>query len=137
MSRTTGETTLEVLSRLAAKPGVQSTLVLSKNDGSIIRSTGLLAQSTNAPSSPATESFGNVSATDGGPNGLGSDADKDAEKVARMVFSFMSSAQSFAEGMNASDEMRLLRLRTRRNEIVIVPDPKFLLVVIQDAPSAQ
>lgn len=137
MSRITGEATLENLSRLAVKPGVQSTLVLSKTDGSIIRSTGLLAESTIAPSSPGNESFGNVSANGGGHETLDNDTGKDAKKVARMVFSFVSAAQSFAEGMNTSDEMRLLRLRTRKYEIVIVPDPKFLLVVIQDTPSAQ
>lgn len=77
-----------------------------------------------------------------------------AESVARMVFSFVSGAQDFVEGMDGSDDMRLLRLRTRKSEIVIVPglsfgsksqmnkaltfesDPKFLLVVIHDAPQA-
>lgn len=46
---------------------------------------------------------------------------KSAENVARMVFSFVSSAKAFTEGMDESDEVKLLRLRTRRNEIVIVP----------------
>ena len=38
-----------------------------------------------------------------------------------MVFAFVAGAKAFTEGMDKSDEVRLLRLRTRRNEIVIVP----------------
>lgn len=35
-----------------------------------------------------------------------------------------------------SDELRLLRLRTKRRELVVVPDPKFILVVFHDTPPA-
>ena len=113
--------TLENLSRLAAKPGVQSTLVLSKTDGSIIQSTGLLAKSTTTPSSLDNASFGDAPADGGRHEGTNHDTGKDAETVAKMVFSFMSAAQTFVEGISTSDEMRLLRLRTRKNEIVIAP----------------
>lgn len=34
------------------------------------------------------------------------------------------------------DEVRLLRLRTRKQEIVIVPDSKYLLIVVHDTPPA-
>ncbi len=44
-----------------------------------------------------------------------------AEEVAQMVFAFVAGAKAFTEGMDKSDEVRLLRLRTRKNEIVIVP----------------
>lgn len=44
-----------------------------------------------------------------------------AEAVAKMVFSFVTSAKAFAEGMDKADEVKLLRMRTRQNEIVIVP----------------
>ncbi len=50
---------------------------------------------------------------------------KNAEEVARMVFSFVSGARDFAEGMDDGDEVKLLRLRTRKNEIVIVPGQYF------------
>lgn len=46
---------------------------------------------------------------------------KGAESVARMVFSFVSGAQDFVRSMDGTDDMRLLRLRTRKNEIMIVP----------------
>lgn len=42
-----------------------------------------------------------------------------------MVFTFVAGAKAFTEGMDKSDEVRLLRLRTRKNEIVIVPGMSF------------
>lgn len=38
--------------------------------------------------------------------------------------------------ISEQDEMRLLRLRTKKQEIVIVPDAKYVLTVIHDTPSA-
>ena len=109
---------------------MQSTLILSKTDGSIIRSTGLLAE----PTSADDLSLGNTSLNGDGYTGRDARtaggsrheesrtaSSKSAEDVAGMVFSFVSGAQEFVEGMDATDNMRLLRLRTRKNEVVIVP----------------
>ncbi|KAL8711780.1 MAG: hypothetical protein Q9225_007072 [Loekoesia sp. 1 TL-2023] len=127
-------TTLENLARLAAKPGVQSTLVLSKSDGSIIRSTGLLANSAIPQSSEAStngnglgqESNNSLATTL--KNGTtfdeqkdGNDRGKTAEYIARLVFAFLAAANEFADGMENEDDTKLLRMRTRKNEIVIVP----------------
>jgi dynein light chain roadblock-type len=38
-----------------------------------------------------------------------------------MVWSFTSAAGSLVEGLDKEDEVRLLRLRTKKNELVIVP----------------
>lgn len=127
--------TLENLSRLATKPGVQSTLILSKSDGSIIRSTGLLASS--PASSPSTQDppVGNGNGQSGSEeaadairgrneysgNGKVEAKGNTAEEIARMVFAFVAGAKAFTECMDKSDEVKLLRLRTRKNEIVIVP----------------
>lgn len=139
--------TLENLSRLASKPGVQSTLVLSKADGSIIKSTGLLAtpaekvpseSSTTRKSAGEENSAMSSTALNGGDHflesGAGEDRSKTAEHIARLVFTFLSAANEFAEGIEKEDDTKLLRMRTRKNEIVIVPDAKFVLVVIHDAP---
>lgn len=124
--------TLENLSRLASKPGVQSTLILSKSDGSIIRSTGLLASSSSSSQDPTVNN--GVSQNSPGEaadairgeseypgNGEVEAKGNTAEEVARMVFAFVAGAKAFTEGMDKSDEVKLLRLRTRKNEIVIVP----------------
>ena len=52
-------------------------------------------------------------------------ASKSIEDVARMVFSFVSAAGALVEDMDPEDDLKLLRLRTRKNEIVIVPGQSF------------
>ena len=129
--------TLDHLTRLASKPGVQSTLIISKADGSIIRSTGLLSSSPAVSSAASLHS--SVSSTSPMNHGPDSDTAKEthdeaggysdkregcaqtAEDVAKMVYSFVSAAGGLVEGLNRGDEVRLLRLRTKKNELVIVP----------------
>ncbi|KAL9594874.1 MAG: hypothetical protein Q9219_006782 [cf. Caloplaca sp. 3 TL-2023] len=126
---------LDNLTRLAAKPNVKATLVLSKLDGSIIRSTGSLGSTPSAISSEAyidrnDLGHGNAIASavalsiehghdeyDEGESGRSI-----AEKFARMIFAFLSAANDFADGMEKGDDTKLLRMRTRNNEAVIVPD---------------
>jgi dynein light chain roadblock-type len=38
-----------------------------------------------------------------------------------MVWSFIKAAGSLVEGLDREDEVKLLRLRTKKNELVIVP----------------
>lgn len=115
---------------------MQSTLILSKSNGSIIRSTGLLATS----SLPPQETHDNVgngethngsrdfTATQGSSHLKDQDTKRNtAEDVARMVFSFVTAANAFAEGIDTADAVKLLRLRTRKHEIVIVPGKLFSL----------
>ena len=49
-----------------------------------------------------------------------------AEDLVRMVYGFVAGAENFTQGMDKSDEVKLLRLRTRKNEIVIYPGMKLL-----------
>jgi hypothetical protein len=44
-----------------------------------------------------------------------------AEDVARLVFKFVEAAGSFVDGLDKDEEVRLLRVRTKKNELVIVP----------------
>jgi dynein light chain roadblock-type len=55
-------------------------------------------------------------------------AQKNVEDVARMVFSFVSAAGALVEDMDSEDGLKLLRLRTRKNEIIIVPGQLFSLL---------
>lgn len=127
--------TLDSLSRLAAKPGVRSTLILSKVDGSIIRSSGLLASSLPASSASDVSSTAaaggsrNADTFEGGKMGGAyyevesneNPNEKRAEDVAKMVFSFVSGAGGLVQDIDEEDELKLLRIRTRKSEIVIVP----------------
>ncbi|KAI9878153.1 MAG: hypothetical protein M1830_001760 [Pleopsidium flavum] len=150
--------TTALLTRLASKPGVQSTLILSKADGSIIRTSGLISQpASSSPSAslkgstsggvvsssglnegPATtdmEATENSNGYEEGRGGGGAGM-KSAEEVARMVWTFVDAVGGLVVGLDAEDEAKLLRLRTKKNELVIVPDSKFLLVVIHETPPA-
>ena len=76
------------------------------------------------------------------------------EQMASVVWNFVRSAAGLVQGldvevifiscaminyrsnMSCQDEVKLLRLRTKKYELVIVPDSKYLLVVIHETPSA-
>ncbi|RYP90763.1 hypothetical protein DL770_003096 [Monosporascus sp. CRB-9-2] len=57
-----------------------------------------------------------------------------AHELAALVWGFLSSAGSLVDEVDAEDELKLLRLRTKKQEVVIVPEHKYLLVVIHDTP---
>ena len=44
-----------------------------------------------------------------------------AEDVAKRVFTFVNSANAFAGAMEEGDDVKLLRMRSKKNEVVIVP----------------
>jgi len=118
-----------LLTRLSQKPGVQSTLVLSRASGSIVRTSGLIA-TVSAPSPNATlPSNASITSKETSDSSLisrrASGSFRNAEEVARMVWSFMRAAGGLVEGLDPDDELKLLRIRTKRNELVIVPGMEF------------
>ncbi|KAF2749068.1 hypothetical protein M011DRAFT_466183 [Sporormia fimetaria CBS 119925] len=124
---------LSHLARLGQKPGVQSTLILSRDTGAILRTTGLISKATSAnpnstlPSSETGDSYTSARKE----SGLQS-----AEDVASMVWSFLGAAGSLVEKLDEEDEVKLLRLRMKKNELIIMPDPNFIHVMIHDTPLA-
>lgn len=71
----------------------------------------------------------------------GAEDDGDGDGVVRQVDGGVSGDGGSGSGAGAGagekeegdDEVKLLRLRTKRHEIVVVPDRKFLLCVVHDA----
>ncbi|KAL6230497.1 hypothetical protein BDW75DRAFT_222576 [Aspergillus navahoensis] len=195
-----------LLSHLTSRPGVQSTLILSRKNGSIIQTTGLLAPpkrtsvtsgastpvptpgtenaatdtptdtatDTTAPSSPSTKAETQqlqASSTTSAQTQSKPYQPTQAEALAAHIFAFVSAASNLslslsnppgedaggnsvhesglvngsgngngrdegeAEGSEGQDddEVKLLRLRTKKHEVVVVPDRKYLLCVVQDA----
>ena len=168
---------------------MQSTLILSRKDGSIIQCTGLLAQVT-AASHPAPNTTFPADVNLPSQSSESSPAPpipstpsiyqpSQAEALAAHIFTFLSSASalglslsrptakqnddsqitngfeggydSYGNGTSASreedrdddssdreeeDAVKLLRMRTRKHEIVVVPDRKYLLCVVHDAAHA-
>jgi len=172
-----------MLRGLTERPNVQSTLILSKKDGSIIRATGF-----DASEKPNTSNTGQSyqwSPAQGGTersdrhdgNGAGikvtsetnasQDEPKTVEVLASSIFDFVNSASALGltlgttsrltatsdrtprrptdresttternpedeiESRNGADEVQLLRLRTKHQEIIIFPDPNYICCVVQ------
>ncbi|RDW72650.1 uncharacterized protein DSM5745_07822 [Aspergillus mulundensis] len=203
-----------LLSHLTSRPGVQSTLILSRKDGSIIQTTGLLAPpkrpsvtseasapvpapgasedagpATDAATStdtttttdtetPSTETESQLQSATSTSTQTQTQAQSkpyqptQAESLAAHIFAFVSSASNLSlalanplDGKTSSangvgetglvngtgggtgtgegegegseglddDEVKLMRLRTKKHEVVVVPDRKYLLCVVQDA----
>ena len=111
-----------LLTRLSQKPSVQSTLVLARETGAIVRMAGLIStaaslNATHSPLEPSSATFSENKPPSEGTNGSLSKA----EEVARMVWNFVGTASGLVTGLDGEDEAKLLRLRTKKMELVIVP----------------
>ena len=139
------EETTRLLTRLAQKPGVKSTLVLSRSTGAVVRASGLvtsdvadsqqeLPNASGAPDTTLTPGAASSNEREAALNGLNGESKttktgtREAEEVAKLVWNFFKNAGDTVEGMfgagaegEGQDEVRLLRLRTRKNEVVVVP----------------
>lgn len=176
-----------MLRGLTERPNVQSTLILSRKDGSIIRATG--TDDTVARNSSASVNAYQWSQTreaKGGTEGLDRESMPTADKpddsadiqesakpveiLASTIFQFVNNANvlgetlgampwsgarpdgSFTAGVYATgldpskkgrsseddaengsrgDDVQLLRLRTKHQEIIIFPDPNYICCVVQ------
>ena len=125
------DSTIANLNRLSQKPGVQSTLILSRDTGGIVQSSGLDSREDSTNPDSALPPSNN--ALNGHTGGL-----RTAEDIARLVYNFVKTSVDMAQELNGTqdDELKLLRLRTKKNEIVIVPDAKYIAVVIHNTPPA-
>lgn len=139
------EESIALLARMSAKPGVQSTLILSRTDGAIVRADGLLAlKRRRASSSAADSSAGGLNDspsrnfhTPSKSNGTGGARDsailsgprrddeaggkQTGEEVARAVWKYVKATEGLVTDLDEEDEVKLLRVRTRKNELVVVP----------------
>ncbi|KAJ5742798.1 uncharacterized protein N7511_011199 [Penicillium nucicola] len=147
-----------LLSHLTSRPGVQSTLILSRKDGSIIQSTGQLAAPTSLEnsssrppiSSPSEPNPLSAQSTDSSPASPALACFGTGVSLARPAFGESPATGEATQeygvgkgpreedrdgdaGREEDDEVKLLRMRTRKHEIVVVPDRKYLLCVVHDA----
>ncbi|KAL2263093.1 hypothetical protein VTK26DRAFT_8251 [Humicola hyalothermophila] len=123
----------ETLGRLSKKAGVRATMVLDRASGTILKSSGQIASIRKAKASGSS-----VPQSAAGPfsgenaNDNASQDQASAEELAAMVWNFVGTAGNLVEELDSEDEARLLRLRTKKQEFVIVPDAKYLLIVVHD-----
>ena len=100
---------------------MQSTLVLSRETGAIVRTSGLISSSTSANPNSTLPAPNDSSGAESYTNGRKESGIHSAEDVASAVWSFLTSAGKLVDGLDKEDEVKLLRLRTKKNELVIVP----------------
>ncbi|KAI1125784.1 hypothetical protein F5Y10DRAFT_246334 [Nemania abortiva] len=136
----------EALHRLSKKPGVKAWLMLDRSNGAVLKTNGQIA-AVRPPKSSSNANNNNNGISSSLPTSSGGSFSADvhtntnneslaAQELASMVWSFLSSAGSLVDEIDSEDELKLLRLRTKKQEFVIVPEPKYLLVVIHDTPPA-
>ena len=56
-----------------------------------------------------------------------------AEDIARLAFGFVKVAGTTIGGLDAEDDVRLLRVRTKKMELVIVPGERFIPSIYDSA----
>ncbi|KAK2075169.1 hypothetical protein P8C59_009316 [Phyllachora maydis] len=130
----------ETLGRLSKKAGVKATIVLDRETGAILKMSGQVSsirtsKSTSSPlaAQPATAKASFPGDAAAGVTGIEHEG---SEELAAMVWRFIGTADGLVDELDTEDELKLLRLRTRKRELVIVPDAKFILVVVHDTPPA-
>ncbi|PWZ03834.1 hypothetical protein BCV70DRAFT_215191 [Testicularia cyperi] len=104
------------LTRLSMHQGVLGCLVLSRHDGLVIRSGGSMFD----PTGPGAKERAEL-----------------LKKVVKLVKSAVSTLADDVKSLDDSDELGFLRIRSKKYEIMITPNDKYLLVVLQDPHSTQ
>ncbi|ROT37556.1 hypothetical protein SODALDRAFT_325135 [Sodiomyces alkalinus F11] len=125
----------EKLTRLSKKPGVKATVVLDRATGAILRTNGQLSNLI------STAAAALKSPTDGGSFSSEAGATQNGEshgfeEFTRKVWTWVNASGGLVEEFDTEDELKLLRLRTKKQELVIVPDAKYLLILVHDTPPA-
>ncbi|RSL47948.1 hypothetical protein CEP53_009733 [Fusarium sp. AF-6] len=122
----------EKLGRLSKKPGVKASIVLDRATGAILKTSGQVdaLQTSKTRTTSTATSFSNDAPA------LEESETQGVEQFAAVVWNYVNSSGSLVQELDGEDEVKLLRLRTRKQELVIVPDAKYLLIVVHDTPPA-
>ncbi|KAH6981837.1 hypothetical protein BGZ61DRAFT_529854 [Ilyonectria robusta] len=123
----------EKLGRLSKKPGVKASIVLDRATGAILKTSGQIDELQTTKSRTTSTASSLSSDTTAVPE---EDQPRGVDQFAAMVWNFVNNSGSLVQELDTEDEVKLLRLRTRKQELVIVPDSKYLLVVVHDTPPA-
>ncbi|KAL2069352.1 hypothetical protein VTL71DRAFT_15690 [Oculimacula yallundae] len=130
----------ETMARLSSKPGVTATIAIERSTSTVLQSTGTLgtmfASKTVASLGAGTSTVTSPTEREGSGTGASDSTEEQAfSDFAKMVWNYVNATGQLVHDMDSEDELKLLRLRTRKHELVIVPDAKFLFVVVHDVPS--
>ncbi|GAA94635.1 uncharacterized protein L969DRAFT_94578 [Mixia osmundae IAM 14324] len=113
------------LQRITSAKGVQGVIILQATTGIVIRFGGVLFE--RRPASPEPLS-------DGGPS-TEHEAEPERtllERYATAATALVDATRESVQDIETGDDVRFMRIRTKRHELMITPDPSFVLVVITD-----
>ncbi|KAH8684295.1 hypothetical protein BGZ60DRAFT_163323 [Tricladium varicosporioides] len=119
----------DTIARLAGKAGVKATMVLDRSLNTVLQTSGSFSSFRSTDTS-RTSLPSSSTATDNAAKEEGVD------EFAQMIWNFVNTAGGLVHDLDSEDDMKLLRLRTKKNELVIVPDTKYIFVVVHDTPPA-
>ncbi|KDE04865.1 hypothetical protein MVLG_04725 [Microbotryum lychnidis-dioicae p1A1 Lamole] len=136
------------LSRLTANKNVKGVMILRRPLGIILRTAGPLFPT----STSSTSSAGPSTITSNAADTSGKDASQPSEastgeeethstndqlalSYARLGHNLVENVAEEVKAVDHDDNLRFLRVRTQKHEIMVTPDPEFILIVVQD-PSA-
>ncbi|CCU75262.1 unnamed protein product [Blumeria hordei] len=115
----------ETLQRLSSKSSVIATLAIDRESLTVLASSGQTSVFNLPDSTTATRAA--TSPTTTGAQGI--------ENFAKMMVNYVNSTSKFISDMDEEDGLRLLRVRTKKLELVIVPDSKYLFIVAHEVPA--
>jgi len=120
----------QTLERLSSKPGVIATVVVDRSSGALLQSTGSFSF-WNAATSNSTSTTAKIASP---TNKIESDTQSSDTTLhfTAMVCRYVESSGDLVHHMDSDDDLKLLRLRTKKHEVVIVPDSKFIFVVVHE-----
>ncbi|PMD33296.1 hypothetical protein L207DRAFT_438841 [Hyaloscypha variabilis F] len=120
----------QTLERLSSKPGVIASLVIDRSSNALLKSTGSFTFWNASTSTSTPTPAGNASSTNGiVPETSTADS---GTSFATTILGYVASTSGLVRHMDSEDDLKLLRVRTKKHEIVIVPDPKFIFVVVHE-----
>ncbi|TVY45017.1 Dynein light chain roadblock-type, partial [Lachnellula subtilissima] len=117
----------DTMARLSGKAGVKATMMLDRSLNTVLQTSGSFSSFRSLDNSRNTAS---TSAENGAVKEEG------VEEFAAMIWNFVNSAGGLVHDLDAEDDVKLLRLRTKKYELVIVPDAKYIFIVVHDTPPA-
>ena len=135
---------------------MRATIALDRNTGAILKINGQISaiRASRNISTPGLPNQGTPFSVDA--NGDATREMQEVQDLSAMAWNFTKAAGTIVNEIDTEvcivalfpffvwvlkpitlqDELKLLRLRTKKQELVIVPDSKFLLLVVHDTPPA-
>ncbi|GAA5843534.1 hypothetical protein JCM9279_000785 [Rhodotorula babjevae] len=116
------------LARLASYKNVQGVLILARSTGIILRSTGSLFALQPAPTPVADDDKVE------GEEVVVPTTSELARRYAKAAVNIVEAVAGEVKDVDEDqpDDVRFLRIRTKRHELIITPDDEYILVVVQD-----